>query len=112
MALTFDVLLLLSCFCCCQVADLKAGKSVDKPIYNHVTGNLDAPEKIDSCPVSNTAHNHTTARHSAGHCVPDKLGRLFGSLMSTGVRSQPAGLQCIHQRLQALRTMLASICQD
>jgi phosphoribulokinase len=31
-----------------QVAALKAGNPVDKPIYNHVTGALDAPEKIDS----------------------------------------------------------------
>lgn len=31
-----------------QVKALKDGKSVDKPIYNHVTGKLDAPEKIDS----------------------------------------------------------------
>ncbi|KXZ49505.1 hypothetical protein GPECTOR_21g731 [Gonium pectorale] len=31
-----------------QVKALKEGKSVDKPIYNHVTGLIDAPEKIDS----------------------------------------------------------------
>eukprot|EP00879_Flechtneria_rotunda_P000142 GHRR01000209.1.p1 GENE.GHRR01000209.1~~GHRR01000209.1.p1 ORF type:complete len:398 (+),score=126.83 GHRR01000209.1:57-1196(+) len=31
-----------------QVEALKQGKSVDKPIYNHVTGNLDAPETIAS----------------------------------------------------------------
>uniref|UniRef100_A0A7R9UZQ3 Phosphoribulokinase n=1 Tax=Chlamydomonas euryale TaxID=1486919 RepID=A0A7R9UZQ3_9CHLO len=31
-----------------QVKALKEGKSVDKPIYNHVTGLLDPPEKIDS----------------------------------------------------------------
>ncbi|EFJ49815.1 hypothetical protein VOLCADRAFT_104265 [Volvox carteri f. nagariensis] len=31
-----------------QVKALKEGKAVDKPIYNHVTGLIDAPEKIDS----------------------------------------------------------------
>ncbi|PNH05353.1 Phosphoribulokinase, chloroplastic [Tetrabaena socialis] len=31
-----------------QVKALKEGKPVDKPIYNHVSGLLDAPEKIDS----------------------------------------------------------------
>jgi hypothetical protein len=31
-----------------QVKALKDGKAVDKPIYNHVTGLLDAPETIDS----------------------------------------------------------------
>jgi hypothetical protein len=31
---------------------MKEGKSVDKPIYNHVTGALDAPEKTDSPNVS------------------------------------------------------------
>jgi phosphoribulokinase len=31
-----------------QVKALKEGKAVDKPIYNHVSGNLDPAEKIDS----------------------------------------------------------------
>lgn len=31
-----------------QVKALKEGKSVQKPIYNHVTGKLDAPELIES----------------------------------------------------------------
>merc|ERR1712078_265385 len=31
-----------------QVKDLKAGKSVEKPIYNHVSGLLDPPEKIEA----------------------------------------------------------------
>ncbi|MEW5305985.1 MAG: hypothetical protein WDW36_008491 [Sanguina aurantia] len=31
-----------------QVKALKEGKSVDKPIYNHVSGLLDAPEKTDA----------------------------------------------------------------
>jgi len=35
-----------------QIAALKRGESVDKPIYNHVTGLLDAPEKIESPKVS------------------------------------------------------------
>jgi phosphoribulokinase len=34
-----------------QTKALKEGKSVSKPIYNHVTGKLDAPEKIDSPPI-------------------------------------------------------------
>lgn len=35
-----------------QVKELKEGKSVDKPIYNHVTGNLDPAETIASPNVS------------------------------------------------------------
>jgi phosphoribulokinase len=35
-----------------QVKALKEGKPVDKPIYNHVSGLIDAPEKIDSPSVS------------------------------------------------------------
>lgn len=31
-----------------QVKALKEGKSVDKPIYNHVSGLIDAPEKVES----------------------------------------------------------------
>ena len=31
-----------------QVKALKAGQSVDKPIYNHVSGLLDPAEKTDS----------------------------------------------------------------
>ncbi len=31
-----------------QTKALKEGKSVEKPIYNHVTGKLDPAEKIDS----------------------------------------------------------------
>ena len=31
-----------------QVKALKSGQSVDKPIYNHVTGLLDPAEKTDS----------------------------------------------------------------
>lgn len=34
-----------------QVKALKEGKSVDKPIYNHVSGLIDAPEKIESPPI-------------------------------------------------------------
>ncbi|ERN39766.1 uridine kinase [Rubidibacter lacunae KORDI 51-2] len=30
-----------------QVAALKAGKAIDKPIYNHETGELDPPERIE-----------------------------------------------------------------
>lgn len=35
-----------------QVKALKEGKSVDKPIYNHVSGLIDAPEPIESPNVS------------------------------------------------------------
>ena len=35
-----------------HVKALKEGKSVDKPIYNHVTGLLDPAEKIESPEVS------------------------------------------------------------
>jgi hypothetical protein len=31
-----------------QVKALREGKSVDKPIYNHVTGLIDPPEKIQA----------------------------------------------------------------
>jgi len=34
-----------------QVKALKEGKSVEKPIYNHVNGTLDTPEKIVSTPI-------------------------------------------------------------
>ena len=30
-----------------QIKDLKEGKAIDKPIYNHETGELDPPEKIE-----------------------------------------------------------------
>lgn len=30
-----------------QLKDIKDGKTIDKPIYNHVTGLLDPPEKIE-----------------------------------------------------------------
>ena len=35
-----------------QVKDIKDGKPIDKPIYNHVTGLLDPPEKIKVPKVS------------------------------------------------------------
>merc|ERR1712176_943456 len=34
-----------------QVKSLKDGKSVDKPIYNHVNGTLDTPETIEPTPI-------------------------------------------------------------
>merc|ERR1719472_372696 len=34
-----------------DVTDLKAGKTVDKPIYNHITGELDPDEKVDPTPI-------------------------------------------------------------
>jgi len=34
-----------------QIAALKAGKSVEKPIYNHVNGTLDTPETIQPTPI-------------------------------------------------------------
>jgi phosphoribulokinase len=34
-----------------QVKALKEGKTVDKPIYNHVNGTLDTPETIKSTPI-------------------------------------------------------------
>lgn len=34
-----------------QLRDLKAGKSVMKPIYNHVNGTLDTPEEIKPTPI-------------------------------------------------------------
>jgi uridine kinase len=33
------------------VKELKEGKSVMKPIYNHVNGTLDADEKIEPTPI-------------------------------------------------------------
>ena len=35
-----------------QISSLKEGKSVEKPIYNHVTGLLDDPETIKAPKVS------------------------------------------------------------
>ena len=34
-----------------QLKDLKAGKSIQKPIYNHVNGTLDTPEEIVPTPI-------------------------------------------------------------
>jgi len=34
-----------------DVTDLKAGKTVTKPIYNHITGALDAPEEVSATPI-------------------------------------------------------------
>jgi phosphoribulokinase len=34
-----------------QLQDLKAGKSINKPIYNHVNGTLDSPEEIVPTPI-------------------------------------------------------------
>jgi len=34
-----------------QIKDLKDGKTIEKPIYNHVNGTLDTPEKIEPTPI-------------------------------------------------------------
>jgi phosphoribulokinase len=34
-----------------QLKELKAGKTISKPIYNHVNGTLDTPEKITPTPI-------------------------------------------------------------
>lgn len=34
-----------------QIAALKAGKSISKPIYNHVNGTIDAPETVEPTPI-------------------------------------------------------------
>merc|ERR1711998_569976 len=34
-----------------QIKDLKSGKSIAKPIYNHVNGTLDTPETIKATPI-------------------------------------------------------------
>merc|ERR1719335_1366335 len=34
-----------------QLKDLKAGKTIKKPIYNHVNGTLDTPEEIVPTPI-------------------------------------------------------------
>lgn len=34
-----------------QIKALKEGKAVEKPIYNHVNGTLDTPEKIEPTPI-------------------------------------------------------------
>lgn len=34
-----------------QIKALKEGKSIQKPIYNHVNGTLDTPEKIEPTPI-------------------------------------------------------------
>merc|ERR1719324_1131151 len=34
-----------------DVTDLKAGKTVDKPIYNHITGALDPDEEVSPTPI-------------------------------------------------------------
>jgi hypothetical protein len=54
-----------------QVKALKEGKSVDKPIYNHVTGKLDAPETIQS-PKMLVRHPLPRAGHG---CLESRRGR-------------------------------------
>lgn len=34
-----------------QLKDLKEGKTIQKPIYNHVNGTLDTPETIEPTPI-------------------------------------------------------------
>merc|ERR1712146_739627 len=34
-----------------QIKSLKEGKSIDKPIYNHVNGTLDTPEEVKPTPI-------------------------------------------------------------
>ncbi len=34
-----------------QLAALKAGHTIDKPIYNHVNGTIDTPEKVEPTPI-------------------------------------------------------------
>lgn len=34
-----------------QIAALKAGKSISKPIYNHVNGTIDKPETVEPTPI-------------------------------------------------------------
>ena len=41
-----------------QVKAIKDGKAIDKPIYNHVTGLLDPPERIDPPKVISRAPLH------------------------------------------------------
>eukprot|EP00882_Tetradesmus_deserticola_P032248 GHRQ01036506.1.p1 GENE.GHRQ01036506.1~~GHRQ01036506.1.p1 ORF type:complete len:108 (-),score=23.08 GHRQ01036506.1:322-645(-) len=55
-----------------QVKAMKEGKSADKPIYNHVTGALDPPEKIESPSVSCAAgcnERHIATDVHLGKCV-------------------------------------------
>ena len=33
------------------MTNLKAGKTVSKPIYNHITGELDADEEVPPTPI-------------------------------------------------------------
>lgn len=47
---------------------MKEGKAADKPIYNHVTGALDAPEKIESPNVSSRSATHWQ-RAVCMHCL-------------------------------------------
>jgi hypothetical protein len=56
-----------------QVKALKEGKSVDKPIYNHVTGKLDAPETIQSPKMlvrKLAGGGDTAAAHRGGQAAP------------------------------------------
>ena len=54
-----------------QVLALKEGKSVDKPIYNHVTGLLDAPETIKAPKAGPPCWPHAAqaARPNSHSCV-------------------------------------------
>ena len=44
-----------------QIKDMKDGKTVAKPIYNHVTGALDAPEDTKAAKVGGSVRHFSFA---------------------------------------------------
>lgn len=54
-----------------QIKDMKEGKTVAKPIYNHVTGNLDDPEDTSAAKVGphHRQPGHTVLPHAKIHNV-------------------------------------------
>jgi len=87
-----------------QTKALKEGKSVDKPIYNHVTGLLDPAEKIESpkilvrsrlaafpsaCAVAARATARRSARTRVAAASPRRLASLRRFTLLALTRPRP-----------------------
>ena len=63
-----------------QIKDLKEGKAIDKPIYNHETGELDPPARIEPNKVVRAVVGHLMAVGNdryGSEGVPGKLSEYF-----------------------------------
>ena len=58
-----------------DVLNLKAGKTVDKPIYNHITGELDPDETVSPTPIVIFEGLHPMCAALPGHIFLSALAR-------------------------------------